>query len=679
MRFLSPLALAGLALVTLPVIIHLLVRRQAKRFAFPSLKFLRETPSFRLRPRRVQQPLLLALRLAAIILIVIGLSRPLISFNNSSQAITHIILLDASLSMSAQGREASAREQAKSVIENLAQGERGCVVAFASESVLLSEMTSDKRELRAAVERYQVQAGTADYAAAFAFVNALLQREQTTEAVIDLISDFQRSGLTGERINGFDAGMNASARVVAHPVGARLERNAFMTDERVTAGESGIELYASEIIAADGRSGARRKWMIGGNENAGADVSWRVESNGQIAASIRTLAADDFDADDERFLVFAQPRKPRALLVERDGDDAIPYLRAALEALAKGSGQNHLLLERKSELPRIASELNEYALLVLMIPPRPLMDEMRVLADYASAGGTVWLCAGREVDAAAWNEFAKTDEGRALPFVSLTRKDESKHALSFGAVDAGAPALRLMEEPVLNALRGVRLREGYAVAPRHEAATLMRWNDGAAAMVEANQGSGSLLLLASSPARASGELGISNAFPALVSSIALYSLAPREPLSCDIGEPVNLKLQPDAMVKIVDAKGQTETAQARDLLIRPASYFREAGIYKVESGGLVKFLAFNAPLAESESALAASDEIKRYFDLSKSEKQASANSAGAEMAERQKQMWRYLLAAAFLLLLTELFISLRHRRQAKIETVQDETSAPTSI
>src|SRR5947207_13235447 len=112
MVFLSPLMLVGLLLVALPIIIHLLVRRRARRLDFPSLAFLRETPSFKMYPRRIRQPLLLALRAAAIILLVMGLARPLITLHTPTHAPVRFILMDASLSMNKLGRAEPALELA---------------------------------------------------------------------------------------------------------------------------------------------------------------------------------------------------------------------------------------------------------------------------------------------------------------------------------------------------------------------------------------------------------------------------------------------------------------------------------------------------------------------------------------------------------------------------------------
>lgn len=663
MRFLSPLALFGLALIALPVAIHLLVRRRAARLDFPSLRFLRETPSFRLRPRRIQQPLLLALRVAAIALLVIGFARPLITLNTRA-ARTHMILLDASLSMQSRGRAEACKEQARSILNNLAAGERAAVIAFSNDSQLLSAETSDKRLLDAAIDRYQPASGAANYAGAFAVAEDLLQNEPHGEASIELVSDFQESGLSGENLPRPDVNAISSfSQIIAHPVGEQLERNAFLSDEGVASSEAADEISASEIIVAAGeRSGARKSFALDSSSGERADIDWRTQPNGQITARLRTLAPDDFDFDDERFLSFAAPRKGRALLIERDGDDAVPYLRAALETAASDLGEKHFALEHKALLPASASELNSYSLIALTLHAKPRAEELSVLADYARAGGTVWLCLGRDVDTAAWNEFASVEAGRAYPFTGLARKSDEYQALSLVATDTDAPALSFAGEQVLTALGTVRMHEGYVVTPRDDAATLMRWSDGTPAFVSKEIGGGSILLFGTSPARAAGELGISAAFPALASSIARSSITPREPLAREIGEPVGLRLAPEAFVKITDAEGKTETARARDLSMRPAAYFARPGIYRVESNDLTRYLAFNAPEAESETALAGADEIERLFKPQPRDAKETRPGARREPAGQRSNAWRYFLFAAFLLLIVEMFFAMKQGR-----------------
>ena len=64
--WIAPAALIGLALIALPIAVHLLVRQHARTLAFPSLRFLRETQLAAFRRRTIQDAALLACRVAII-------------------------------------------------------------------------------------------------------------------------------------------------------------------------------------------------------------------------------------------------------------------------------------------------------------------------------------------------------------------------------------------------------------------------------------------------------------------------------------------------------------------------------------------------------------------------------------------------------------------------------------
>lgn len=666
MRFLSPLVLFGLVLIALPVAIHLLVRRRARRLDFPSLVFLRETPSFRLRPRHIQQPLLLALRVAAIACLVLGLSRPLITLGTKPER-QRVILLDASLSMGARGRVDAAKEISRRLINELGTGERAAIVAFSTDSLLLSSMTSNKRDLSEAIDRYQPTGGSANYADAFKVTDDLLRSEPVGDVSIDLVSDFQESGLPYEHLTQLDGQVVGHAKIITHPVGTELERNAFLVDEEVLGGESLNEIGGSELLdSPNERIGNRRTWALDARDGARGDIVWRTESNGQITARVATVTPDDFDADDERFLVFEPSRMGRALLVEPDGDDASQYLQAALEATATDLGEKHFTVERRSVLPNTSSELASYSLVTVTLHGSPQPDELHTLANYAREGGLVWLCMGNDVDTNQWNQFANTVDGREFPYSGLERKTDPDQASGFGMVDSEAPALRFMNDQVLTTLRTVRMREGFAVTPRVGSATLMRWNDGTPAFVGTGVGRGGILMLATSPARVSGDLGTSAAFPALVSSITRLGIAPREPLARQIGQPVHLRLASHAPVNVFDAKGKSISALASDLTMHPEKYFPSPGIYRIESDGFAKYLAFNAPETESERSLAPAVEVEKIFKA-KNPASSPMTTAWHDVTERLQNAWRYFLLTAFILLITELYVAMRNGGQASMK------------
>lgn len=670
MSFLSPLALAGLVLLSLPVIIHLLARRRGARLDFPTLRYLRETPSFRLRPRRIREPLLLALRLLALVLLIMGIARPMFTRRAKSSPV-RLILIDASLSMRARGRAAAAKEEARSLVNKLAQDERAAVVSCGSEVSVLAPVTGERQELLAAVEKYEPGTSAIDFYKAFATAAALLAREATGAAEMDLISDFQQSNLASLETTG----TSVPARVNPHAVGAALERNAFLLNETASRNESGVELAASEIVAAaDGRSGARRFWSLKTSAGEGPDINWRTESNGQLTARVRTIAPDDFDADDERFFAFTPPRAWRVLLVETDAETSL-YSGAALEAAGRSVERSHdgkySELTRQKQLPASATELKAYVLVVMTLHGALREDELRVLSEFAEAGGTVWLSLAIETDVPALNALAASAEGRALPFKSVARlsKDAS---LSLGPADLAAAPLRSMTESAFGVLRAAKVHEGYALEARDDADTLARWSNGAAAFVSrVMSGGGRFLLLGTSTESAASEFGRSPAFPSLAFSILRESVATREPLSYELGEAVDLGLAPQTSLTITDEAGRAVRAMARDLMQRPSSVLSAPGIFRVESEKGWRFVALNTPVAESERALAEADEARARFNL-KEPGAAVVTDERREEAERGGAAWRYFLGAAFVLLMAELLLGARGRvKQRATAEVED--------
>ena len=662
MAFLSPLTLIGLSLVALPLLIHLLVRRRARRWNFPSLAFLRETPSFKLYPRRIRQPLLLILRAAAIILLVMGLARPLLNLQPRAPEAVRFILLDASLSMKTRGRAEAAREQARAIVNKLRGGERACVISFSSEAEVLVEPSADQSKLLKAIESYQPTGGATDYEVGLAAIITQLRGESQVANEVDIISDFQKSGLEGKRALTSRGG---ELRVVTYPVGSEIERNAFLIDERVRKSAGGIELSATEMVSAnDGRKGVRDRWTIDAKEGARPGIEWRTEANGQITGRASVLEPDDFDADDERFFAFNAPREIRVLLIE-DEKDADPYLRAALEA-AGDEGTDKL--DRRRELPSSAEDLSSYSLVVLTLHGAPREHEWGALFEYARAGGTVWVCLARDLDTESWNAFARSQSGQELPFESLTRM--SGGVWSFGSADLDAPALRALDESAFDGLRAVHVNAGYALSVRASADTLVRWNDDQPAFVSSRVGEGEVLVLATSPARASSDLGASPALPALASAILRAGDVRREPLSLNIGESVRLNVRPETDVRITNTEGRAFETKARELVVRPLSYFNEPGIYRLEFAGKQKFIAFNSPAAESERALQPEASLSRLFSVEGRERaKFSGESNRREAAERSGSTWRYFLAAAFLLMIAELFLAIRAGR---VETIVSE-------
>ena len=103
MSFLYPAFLVGAALVALPIVLHLMRRDVAPEVPFAAVRLLRRSPIERSRRRRLRDLLLLAARVAALLLLAGAFARPYVMNATAGSRLT-IVAVDRSFSMSAPGQ-----------------------------------------------------------------------------------------------------------------------------------------------------------------------------------------------------------------------------------------------------------------------------------------------------------------------------------------------------------------------------------------------------------------------------------------------------------------------------------------------------------------------------------------------------------------------------------------------
>src|SRR5581483_5473869 len=110
MAFVFPALLGGLILVSVPVLLHLIMRQKPKHLMFPAFRFLLQRHRTTQRKIRLRHLLLLLLRMGLIAAVCLGLSRPKIFSErlnlSSERPVAAVLVFDTSYSMSyvASGR-----------------------------------------------------------------------------------------------------------------------------------------------------------------------------------------------------------------------------------------------------------------------------------------------------------------------------------------------------------------------------------------------------------------------------------------------------------------------------------------------------------------------------------------------------------------------------------------------
>ena len=116
MSFLFPAFLAGALAIAIPILLHFVRRQSAPPLAFSDLRFLRRAQSAAVRRRWLRDWLLLALRVAALLLLAAAFARPFYDATGLAGRPVTIVALDRSFSMAFPGMFERARAAARAAV-----------------------------------------------------------------------------------------------------------------------------------------------------------------------------------------------------------------------------------------------------------------------------------------------------------------------------------------------------------------------------------------------------------------------------------------------------------------------------------------------------------------------------------------------------------------------------------
>ncbi len=164
MSFLWPWNLWALLFIPILIVLYLLILRYKKRtaVAYSNLGLIREALGTAGRLRRHFPPLLFLLSLA---LMLVATARPVATLTLPTQQETVILAMDVSGSMRAAdvqpSRLQAAQAAAKAFLADLPPHTRVGIVSFAANASLVQPPTLSRDDLVAAIDRFQLQLGTA--------------------------------------------------------------------------------------------------------------------------------------------------------------------------------------------------------------------------------------------------------------------------------------------------------------------------------------------------------------------------------------------------------------------------------------------------------------------------------------------------------------------------------------
>ena len=466
MSFLTPALTAGALLIALPIVLHLVMRRQPTPLVFPAMRFVRNRRSTNQTRLRLRHWILLGLRCLAIGLLAFALARPVLKGSGlkggETGVVSAAVIVDNSPRMDYREQNRSRLEAAQDLstwlLDQLPADSR---VAVLPTSGARGKRLGDRDGARLRVSRLGVSYRERPLEDAVAdAVDLLAEREGDrhelylfTDLAADAWNDATRTAIAAQLDRLEDAKLmvvDVGADTVTNrglgplelagsvlPVGQPLAIEA----EVYGAGKTTEPIVAELWLEQDGQPKKRAETLIdlnAGQSRASFTLAALTEDVHQ--GYVKLAASDALEADNTRyFTVEVEPPRP-VLLVGIDRAASL-FVDQALAPLGGADGEPGEYETQRVGFDQLASlPLEDYRSVWLLDPPA-LEDRLwRRLDDYARGGGSVATALGRRAD--------RTNLNRPRPQALLPAplKWKSRNATSLRPARYDHPALRQLAD-----------------------------------------------------------------------------------------------------------------------------------------------------------------------------------------------------------------------------------------
>ena len=421
MGFLTPALLGGIALIAVPIALHLVMRRQPKKLDFPALQFIRKKQAANRRKFNLRHLLLLALRCALIAAIAFALARPTLKGSGlkgkEGAPLAVALVLDNSVRMQYvyqnQTRQQQAKEMAGWLVDQLPEDTQVAVIdrSRASTGFVVDLGTADSRVQNLGIENHPRPLEEAVQEAV-----RLVAEQQEYRQEVFLFSDLSKESLSEDALQTIQESLAEApeVRLYLADVGVKevtnrsllpleLNANVLRPGEPLhvevpiqVAGVKEPPLVEIYLQAAEGEPVKRGQQMVELTDEGQGRAVFELGDLplGTHQGLVKFAATDPLAADNTRyFTVEVRPAAKVLLLGEKKGDAL--FLREALSP-SLGGVESDVQFECTTEIfnKATAVDLSQFDAVCVIDPP-PLSEELwSMLADYVDQGGGVGIFLG---------------------------------------------------------------------------------------------------------------------------------------------------------------------------------------------------------------------------------------------------------------------------------------------
>ncbi len=658
MGFLAPGLLAAAVAIGLPIYLHLLRQHRSTPREFSSLMFFERSTQSSIKQRRLRHLLLLALRVAALLLLVLAFAGPYLLWTSpvlGGGRKLLVLVVDNSFSMRAGDRLERAKDEALAALRSRGAGNEVQVGALGMRLEFLTLPTSDPEEATAAIRSIEPSDMRSSYGE---LARAIRATSESTRLPMEvhLYTDVQRTSMPG---SFGDLAIPDSVSLFVHPVVDDQEPN--FAIENVIAPASVFDPEQASVqvtVAGYGTESARKTVSLLVDGEAVDSKSVEVPDTGRATVEFQPfpvrygfnrcevrMEADDALPEDNSFLFAAERADPRQILFVHSGRQSsrdLLYFRSAIEAAPDGAFRLQGM-----EMRRAADvDPSRYAVVVLSDPGRLPGGFEEKLKQYVRTGGSVMIAAG---PATARLDRVPVME---LPLLEpLYASRDHERFLAAAASDAAHPAVG-----VDKIFEAVKFYQVARVDPG-EATVLGRLAGGVPLLVERRIGEGRTILFASTFDNVSNDLPLHPVFVAFVERVTRYLGRIEERASASwVGDFVDVRVAEQGQQAIgaeVIGPDGNRALSLEDAASAASFPVDEVGYYEIRRPNeRNEMVAVNADRREANLAILAQDTLDLWETRHNSTGMDEGAATVKEVQNPLRLGWHFLLLA-FLVMVSE--------------------------
>ncbi|PYU26421.1 MAG: polysaccharide deacetylase [Acidobacteria bacterium] len=669
MGFLTPWFLAGAVAAGLPIYLHLLRRHRTTPLPFSSLMFFERRTQSSIKHRRLRYLLLLAFRLAVILLLALAFANPFIERSAASIGgeKLNLLVIDDSFSMRAGTRLADAKRDALAVLDTRKPSERVQVMALGSQVHVLTEPTQDSGVLRSAVNSIQPGDTRASFGELAGTLHSMAETVHTP-IELHLFSDMQRSAMPGSFA---EMALPGNVSLVLHQEARGSEPNWTVESvsapgevfdpkkSRVQAVISGYHTPAAKrtvSLVVNGKTIATQTVDVPPEGRASVEFSSLDVPYGLTRCEVRIDSADSLPADDASLFAVKRSDPRKVLFVYESNDTRSPlYFRAALTSAAESA----FSLETVT-VDRVANVQPAGHDFVVLSDVASLPSSFEsTLTNYVKAGGSVFVAAG-------------TSAARhpRIPIFGDTITDsryysrEGARFLTVGQTDPSYPSVEKA-----NRWAGVKFYFAVRVAGT-DARVAARLTDQTPLLLEKKIGEGRVLLFASGLDNFTNDFPLHPVFIPFIDQTARYLSGMETRAGSRIVDSfleLRTAKEQSVGVEVIDPEGKRPLS-LREATAAQSFQLTRAGFYQLRlANGREDLVGVNADRRESDLDMIPKDMLALWTGDTGNLPQDASSGPLAQDQKKPYSLWWYAMLLLLIAAIAESLLSSQYLTMSREE------------